>query len=149
MSKVGILVLLYDDLQHVSVILKSLGNQTYNGKNITKISGEQLNNVIILPDTENIGFAQGNNLLAERAIMDGCDYLWVLNPDMEPDPESLEKLIDFIEVTPEAGMAGPILLKGDSIGNPTIQLFGSEANYRTQAKKALYVGRSLSDVSLP
>ena len=160
MPKVGILVLYYNDLQHINLLLKSLVDQTYNdfhvylkdnyyGTNQFNIFINHFSNITLLPVTENIGFAKGNNLLAEKAIKDGCDYVWVLNPDMEPENNALEELVEFMEKTPEAGMSGPLLLIGDTKSHPLIQLFGSEANYRTQAKKALYAGRSLLDVNLP
>jgi GT2 family glycosyltransferase len=157
---VGILLVLFDDQKNIPVISNALRNLTYKDYRLYAIDNhpdtpsssnlqKELPSVKIIPSFGNIGFAKGNNLLAEEAISEGCDYLWVLNPDMEPEPVALEMLIDFMEKRPEAGMSGPLLLLGNTKDQPTIQLFGSNANYRTQKKKEIFAGIKLNEILLP
>ena len=59
---------------------------------------------------ENLGFARGNNLALDRTR---GKYLLLLNPDTRVEPGALGKLVDFMEVHPEAGVVGPKLLNED------------------------------------
>ncbi len=56
----------------------------------------------------NGGFSYGNNE-AIRPFIDGdnrAPYLWLLNPDTVVHPGALLKLIEFLDKTPKAGIAG-------------------------------------------
>jgi GT2 family glycosyltransferase len=55
----------------------------------------------------NGGFAYGNNLGIKLAYDSGRpDYFHLLNPDTEVRPGAVDALVDFLERTPEAGIAG-------------------------------------------
>ena len=56
---------------------------------------------------ENLGFGKGNNLALKRAQ---GRFLLILNPDTLLGEDSLEKLIDYLDVHPEVGAAGPKIL---------------------------------------
>src|SRR5437016_2082842 len=58
----------------------------------------------------NLGFAAANNMALRRA---DARYLLLLNPDTEPEPGSLKKLVEFIDVHPDAGACGPMLRNTD------------------------------------
>ncbi len=51
----------------------------------------------------NLGFAGGNNRVLERAR---APYLLFLNPDCILAPDTLTRMLGFMESTPDAGMAG-------------------------------------------
>lgn len=59
---------------------------------------------------ENLGFTRGNNLVLARAQ---ARYLLLLNPDTEAEPDSLTRLVAFMDAHPEAGACGPKLLNTD------------------------------------
>jgi len=61
---------------------------------------------------ENLGFAAGNNV-ALRAISRPSPYVWLLNPDTEVQPGATAALVDFMERTPQAAVAGAKLLYAD------------------------------------
>ncbi|WP_018998416.1 glycosyltransferase family 2 protein [Hirschia maritima] len=63
------------------------------------ISG--LSNVQLMPETENHGFAKGNNLAAAKAK---GDWLVMLNPDAVADESWLEKIKDGIDRFPDTKM---------------------------------------------
>lgn len=60
--------------------------------------------------SENLGFAGGNNLVLRTL---SSDYVLILNPDVEVAPDSLHRLLDFLDRTPAAAAASPILIGRD------------------------------------
>jgi len=69
----------------------------------------------IMPMSRNGGFAFGNNIGFSQAFSsaDHVDYLMLLNPDSVARPGAIEKLVDFMEAHPEAGIAGSRLENED------------------------------------
>ena len=61
----------------------------------------------VLTLNDNLGYAGGNNRGIERALRDGADYIWLLNPDTVVAPDALAALIEAAEVRPRAGLLGP------------------------------------------
>lgn len=61
---------------------------------------------------ENLGFGKGNNLGFEKIKTLGWQpqFVWLLNNDAEPEPESLNFLEKTLESNPDAGFAGSLLL---------------------------------------
>jgi len=70
---------------------------------------------------KNLGFAGGNNLAVRQAK---GEYLFFLNNDTLLFPDFLEKIIDFMQSHPDAGMASPKVLFGNGT---TIQYAGTTA----------------------
>ncbi len=73
----------------------------------------------LIASQENLGFARANNL-ALRAISRPSPlvprpspYVWLLNPDTEVQPGATAALVDFMERTPQAAVAGAKLLYSD------------------------------------
>ncbi|HDZ10795.1 MAG TPA: glycosyltransferase, partial [Bacteroidetes bacterium] len=71
--------------------------------------------VVLLKNTENIGFARANNQALKIAR---GKYLVLLNPDTIVQEDTFETLIRFFDTHPEAGMAGCRILNPDG----TLQL---------------------------
>jgi GT2 family glycosyltransferase len=65
--------------------------------------------VAILETGENLGFAEGNNAGVQRALAHGADYVLLLNNDTEVAPDFISILVDAVEATPQAGVAGPTI----------------------------------------
>lgn len=61
--------------------------------------------VILVRSAENLGFAAGCNLGMRLSVTIGSDYLWLLNNDTVVDPESLGKLVSFLEEHPDFAAA--------------------------------------------
>ena len=70
---------------------------------------------------KNLGFAGGNNLAIREAK---GEYLFFLNNDTLLTPDFLEKIVDFMQAHPDAGMASPKVLFGNGT---TIQYAGTTA----------------------
>ncbi len=61
------------------------------------LSGKEIPNVTILPQTENTGFAKGMNIGGDWAIEHGCDYITYHNADGFFAANALEPLIETAE----------------------------------------------------
>lgn len=155
-AKVGILIVCYNDVKHLSRLSKALHQQTYQHFSLYLLDNavKQVHSPLFkqyffdyveVCTSENTGFARGNNLLAQKALSEGCDYLWVLNPDMEPKPDALSSLVAFMESKPEYAAAGPLVLYGASKETPLIQLFGGTVDFKTQKKTFHLSNKLLSD----
>jgi GT2 family glycosyltransferase len=57
----------------------------------------------------NLGFGAGNNIAMQRALSEGAQYVWVLNNDTQPFPESLTSLIRVMEAVPRVGILSPVV----------------------------------------
>lgn len=75
--------------------------------------GADFPGVRVIANTENIGFTGGNNLGLHAAS--NSRYLFLLNPDTEPEPGALQALTDFMDAPENArvGIAGPQLVYAD------------------------------------
>lgn len=72
--------------------------------------------ITLLAETENHGFAKGNNIGAEHAQ---GEYLLLLNPDTLVQDRAIDQLIAFAERTPESRIWGGRTLFKDGSLNPT------------------------------
>lgn len=66
--------------------------------------------------THNGGFAYAANMalrpIREQLRQRPSDYVLLLNPDTELPPDTLQRMLDFMELHPKAGAAGPKLVMG-------------------------------------
>ncbi|NVK26861.1 MAG: glycosyltransferase family 2 protein [Flavobacteriia bacterium] len=68
---------------------------------------EQYPSVIFIFSKDNLGFAGGNNLGLDRA--EGR-FVWLLNNDTEPEPDSLSFMVETMLSSPKIGMVSSRLL---------------------------------------
>ena len=76
--------------------------------------------VKLIENRTNLGFAQANNQGIKKAK---GEYLLLLNPDTRVEPGSLEKLIQFAQKHPEAGIVGAKLINPDGSVQPSVYHF--------------------------
>ena len=62
--------------------------------------------LICIANQENLGFSGGNNAGIEYALLQGCDYIYLLNNDTEVDPHFLNEIVDVVEKDYKIGIAG-------------------------------------------
>ena len=64
--------------------------------------------VEVVESDHNGGFAYGNNFAIRPALerADKPDYVYLLNSDAFPDTGCIERLVEFLDAHPEAGIAG-------------------------------------------
>jgi GT2 family glycosyltransferase len=83
-------------------------NASYDGS--AAMVGQEFPEAIFIQNTQNSGFARGNNL---GAASSHGDLLLFLNPDTEVAPGALEEMISALSDHPRAGAAGCRLLNSD------------------------------------
>lgn len=69
-------------------------------------------NILLLKQTENLGFGQANNLGISQALKKGADYVFLLNQDAYLQEGCLETLIKAQKQDPKYGILSPIHLNG-------------------------------------
>ncbi len=79
----------------------------------------------IISNAANRGFAAACN---QGARLAGGDYLLFLNPDVVPDPYSIERLVDACKTLPDAGLISARLRNDDGSYQPTSRRFPSLTN---------------------
>lgn len=93
-----------------------------------------------IENTENLGFAGGNNVGMRAALERGADYVYLLNPDTIVEPGFLREAVTVAEADPLAGAVQSLLLLAsepelvNTAGNTLHYLgFGSCGRYREPA----------------
>jgi hypothetical protein len=100
--------------------------------------------VPLIVSPENGGYAAGNNIGIRHAIERDADFIWILNPDTEVEPNTLQLLMATMASRPDAGFVGTLNLSGRSL-HPTIQFAGGKIDWESGAiTKSLGLGRALS-----
>ena len=60
---------------------------------------------------KNLGYAGGNNIGIERALENNADFVWILNPDIRLERETLPILLKTIQANERLAAVGPRILK--------------------------------------
>ena len=61
--------------------------------------------VVLIRNGENLGFAGGSNVGIRYALAAGADHIWLLNNDTAVLPDTLRRLMDFMEAHPGYNVA--------------------------------------------
>ncbi|HCY74463.1 MAG TPA: hypothetical protein DHV28_00950 [Ignavibacteriales bacterium] len=155
--KLGIIIVTYNSQNDIIRLLDSILIQDYsdliiyivdnnssdNTLNLIKNYNTQFSIVIIATGVNN-GYAAGNNIGIKRAIDDGCEFLFILNPDMQLQKKCIPTLINRILGDEKLAVIGPVVLFGNN-HHDTIQDFGVKANFKTQRKDDLFSNKKLTD----
>lgn len=105
--------------------------------------------VKFLSVNENSGFSTGSNNGASAAIQDGCEYLFILNNDVELDKNCLAELKTLIESSPDIVCVGPLLFMHKEKFPGIIQEYGGKINFRSGMEEKYYTKKNINEVSLP
>ncbi|MFC4032400.1 glycosyltransferase family 2 protein [Streptomyces polygonati] len=62
----------------------------------------------ITRNSRNLGFTGANNVGIERALAEGADHVFLVNPDTWSPPGLVRGLLEFAEKWPEYGVVGPM-----------------------------------------
>lgn len=101
-----------------------IDNASYDGSEA--LIRESHSGVTYIQGRENLGFARANNLAAESAT--GRNLLF-LNPDTEVVGDAVERMVRFLDATPDAGAVGCRLLNTDgSLQTSCVQAFPTVLN---------------------
>lgn len=119
-AKVWIVVLHYGGPDYTRRCLKSLQNLTLSPSGIVLTdncspdsSGKSI--AADFPEIhfqqlpENLGFAGGSNAGIRFCLDRGADWVWLLNNDTEPEPESLQNLMSVAMNQPDSAALGALV----------------------------------------
>lgn len=70
---------------------------------------EKFPEVVLLENSENVGFARANNMAIRRSK---GEYVLLLNPDTVVEDDTFEKIIGFMDSQPQAGALGVKMVDG-------------------------------------
>ena len=106
-----------------------------------------LQDIELVRNAANLGFAGGVNVGLRRAFAGGADYVWLLNNDALPAPDALKKLVAMAEAEPSIGLLSPLLHDhGDSQRpNACFGLFDRRSLGTTQTDSPEQVRRWLTE----
>ena len=155
--KLGLVIVTYNSQKDIARLFESIIIQQYkdlvvyivdNNSNdetlkIVQKYFSELSLCIISTNTNN-GFAKGNNIGIKKAMDDGCDFVFILNPDMQLEEKCIEILGKRIMSDEKIGVIGPVAILGNKPDN-IIQSYGVNANFRTQKKVSLLVEEKLTN----
>ena len=99
---------------------------------------EQFPRVKLLENQSNLGYAKANNQAIRKA---NSRYVLLLNPDVEVEPETFEKIVAYADANPGVGICGCRILKPDgtldkasrrsfpNLANSFLYLVGGKSDY--------------------
>lgn len=101
--------------QCIESIYKSINNITYeiivvdnaSSDGSTEFIEKKFPQVRLIKNKENLGFAKANNIGIRVSI---CRYVSLINSDVIVQDGCIEKLVEFMDKNPSAGLAGPRIL---------------------------------------
>lgn len=100
------------------VIVVDNGSRDGSLEELKKLRTKKIKNLKIIENKDNLGFAKANNQGISRACRFAVKkaigkYILLLNSDTRVKKGSLERLAEFADRTPDAGVVGPKLLNID------------------------------------
>jgi GT2 family glycosyltransferase len=98
--------------------------------------------IAILRNSENLGYAGGNNVGIRFALEQNADYVWLLNNDTQVRSDALRLLTSRAELADGIGLLSPLIRDYDAPHN--IQFTGAVANLR---KRHFVTVQSAEDLS--
>jgi GT2 family glycosyltransferase len=121
---VVVVVLNWNGLNETRSCLDALGKVTYpkvkvvvvdNGSTDGSVDVLQAEypQVMLLPLSENVGFAGGNNHGLCHALRQGADYVLLLNNDARIAPDAVDVLVQAAQMDRQNGILGAIIYRDD------------------------------------
>ncbi len=114
--KVNCVIVTYNRLRLLKECLNAVEQQSYpiekiilvdnhstdsTGQFLQSLSQNTKYRIIQLP--ENVGGAGGFSIGIKESVMQGCDFIWIMDDDTIATPDALEKLMDIVHCHPHAG----------------------------------------------
>lgn len=79
------------------------GSAEWIRENVVPKSEKQMPRVTFFPSATNTGFAGGNNLGIDRALLEGADYVYLLNGDAKLDSAAITEAVAMAEADKSIG----------------------------------------------
>lgn len=156
MVKIGLITILYNSNDVLPGFFKSLGGQSYTNYHLyiidntpsvitDKILSElfqkyNISSFTHIKSNTNIGFAKANNIAIEKSISENCDYLLILNNDIEFNQTDLLKLMVACAESKNEQLIVPKILFYD-----TKKIWMAGGHFRWWKAMAVHVGENYLD----
>ena len=116
-----------------------------------RVRAEGWANVRVIQSGRNGGFGAGNNVGIRAGLADGTapDYVYILNSDAFPAPDAIQRLLDYLESTPNAGFAGSLIQGPEGDTHLTTFRFPSIASEFEGAVRLGPISRLLKNARVP
>jgi len=123
---VGIVIVNWNTYDVTRECLLSLRKVTYHKATIVLVDNAssdasadrlavEFNEVVVIKNRDNLGFAGGSNVGIERALELGSRYILLLNSDTTVDPEFLSLMVEAAENDSEIGILNPTIFNVNSV----------------------------------
>jgi GT2 family glycosyltransferase len=164
LSELGIITVVTNEKNNLDDFYSSLAAQTYTDftiyfvdNNSTDGSQEyfkQLNSgnkikAEYIPLSYNSGFSGGCNAGAEKALADGCRYLFFSNNDLLFDKHAMDEMANLIKSDETIACAGPLLFKHSGNKPDEIQEFGGRVNFKRGSMVKYHTNENINSITLP
>ena len=120
---VGIIILNYKVSDLVNKCLASVNKSDYkkikiyiidnDSRDLSATDIKKFTKTTFIQNNVNSGYTGGNNLGIKQALKDGCDYVFILNPDTTVEKNTISELVKTLESN-NAAIAGPKIYFSDS-----------------------------------
>ncbi len=137
--KVFIIILNYNGKNCLLTSIRSIFQLNYTNfevvlvdNNSTDGSLEEIKHyfsqLVIIKNSQNIGFSAGNNIGIKYALERGADYVWLLNNDTQVTISSLSKLMRATQRNKSVGISSPTIIQKNT---SRIWFSGGKINWLT------------------
>jgi GT2 family glycosyltransferase len=125
-DKIGVVTVTYNSGSVLEQFLHSVAAQTYGNfllyavdnasqdTTLTQLEASNDARLRVIPNSVNVGVAEGNNQGTRAALADGCDYVLYLNNDVEFEPETFAFLVAEINAL-SGDLLAPKILFDDRV----------------------------------
>lgn len=131
--RVGIVILNWNGWQDTVECLNSLQDLRYSNFEIIVVDNASTNDSVkqirerfphirLIENSENGGFAKGNNLGIKAFMAAGVDYIWLLNNDTTVSTLALTEMVHLAQSDRRLGIVGSVLYEYDRPG--VVQAWG-------------------------
>jgi N-acetylglucosaminyl-diphospho-decaprenol L-rhamnosyltransferase len=83
-------------------------------KDTTKSIVSKFPAVVLLPQTDNLGFGKANNIGIEEALKQGADFVFLLNQDAYLHAGSVKNVLQQMNANSKLALVSPVHLAGDA-----------------------------------
>ncbi|MDP4089618.1 MAG: glycosyltransferase family 2 protein [Bacillota bacterium] len=115
------------DVEYENYKVVVIDNNSQDGS--VDILKKRAGDFILIENSDNLGYARGNNVGIQYGISNGAEYICVLNNDVEVKKDFLNIIIDYMEKNRKVGICGPCIC--DFENRTKIQSMGANINLFT------------------
>ena len=125
LEKLFVIIVTYNGMKWIKKCIKSVLESTIvptillidnnSADGTVNFVRKTFTDVVVIPNSKNLGFGQANNIGLEYALHHGCEYVYLLNQDAYVEPDTFETLIRIQKKYPEYGVLSPIQITASRV----------------------------------